>query len=86
MHGIFINVKKFLFRNKKTLITQNLVFIITRKRKGYSMIYKISPIEWSEPDKKFKVTVITGPHEYNVQNVLSPVRAALENYIREIID
>ena len=50
------------------------------------MIYKISPIEWSEPDKKFKVTVITGPHEYNVQNVLSPVRAALENYIQEITE
>ena len=48
------------------------------------MIYEITPIEWSETDQKFKVTVITGPHEHNVQNVLSPVRAALENYIREI--
>jgi len=48
------------------------------------MIYEISPIEWSEPDKKFKVTIITGPHEYNIQNVLSPVRKALENYIKEI--
>ena len=48
------------------------------------MICEISPIEWSEPDKKFKITVITGPNDYNVQNVLSPVRAALENYIKEI--
>ncbi len=49
------------------------------------MPYKISKIKWSKDDQKFKVTITTGAGDCNIQHVLSPVRVALENYVREFI-